>query len=607
MYELIIKRKKKENRNFILENNKFSQNIIKNFTVVLDKNIILNERDILCCINYKNNIIVGTEDRDIKIYNVYENKLYSISNAHNGAIYSLIILNDKLLSCSSDRTIKVWDIQKKELLITFLGHESHVYGLHKITENLFISFSLDKTIKIWDLSLRKIIKVIRTNENSPMCVNNTKEFIFAGLGNGNINIYELKTGKIIKELNAHSDTVNSITIFNKYFFSAGRDKQIKVWNNNFELEKEFIAHKSVIWKIIIDGNRLISISDDKTIKLWDIITFNNLDTLQIHYDWISDICNDNKNIYTSSGDGSISILNKKPYYDCSKINLEKENIEKSPFESNDEYNNRINVIQKEFEKRLIDYEYINVGNIQLIFDEYNLETQILKVNSIITCEKIIKKYQLKRTFINKIKVNPEIAKELYNDNKLLELYVRFFSSKEYKFYMIFKSNLFELDYNNQIEEEKSLSIKTARLQIKSLKPNQDSKILDLDVKDGNLLSLSDTFKNPFETYEEFIERMKKKFIKNEIYSIGKVELLAKDYSIENKSFPFFASITAEKILNIIECPKNFHGQIFIDKNKAKSLFENSKFQNLYIQFIDNNQNISFYLFILFNNQLFYVF
>lgn len=607
MYELIIKRKKKETQSFISNYNN-SENTINKFSLILEENIILNNKDILCCTNYKDNIIIGTEDKSIKIYNIKENKLYSIDNAHNGSIYSLIILNNKLLSCSSDRTIKVWDIENKKLLLTFLGHENHVYGLHKITENLFISFSLDRTIKIWDLNLKKILRVIKTNNSSPICINTTKEYIFAGLGNGNINIYDLKTGKIIKEFNAHNDTINSIVISDKYFFSTGRDRLIKVWNNNFTLKKEFLAHKSVIWKLLINSNILISISDDKNIKLWDTNTFDNLENIQVHSDWISDISNDNKNIYTVSGDGTLSILNKIPYYNCSKINLEKENIEKSPFESNHEYNNKVNIIEKEFEKRLIDYEYISIGNIQLIFDEYNLENQIIKIKSNITCDKIIKKLQIKKSFINNIQIDLGIAKEIYKTNKILDLYIRFFNFQEYKFYMIFKSNLFELDFNNEIsEEEKSLSIKTARLQISALRPNQNSKELDLAIKEGTLLSLGDTFKNPFETYEQFIIRMKEKLIKKEIYNIGKVELSAINYSIENNSFPFLANINLEKILNIIECQKNFHGQIFIEKEKAKSLFENNKIQNLYIQFIENNKSIGFYLFIYFNNELFYVF
>ncbi|GIW22318.1 MAG: hypothetical protein KatS3mg068_1325 [Candidatus Sericytochromatia bacterium] len=607
MHELIIKRKNKYKKNFLSSSGNY-ENLIKVFTLSLEENILLSKKDILCCLNYKDNIIIGTEDGTIKIYNINLNNLYTFESAHNSSIYSLIILDGKLLSCSSDRTIKVWDIENKKLLLTFLGHENHVYGLHKITENIFISYSLDRTIKMWDLNLKKIIKVIKNLESSPMCLDNTKEFIFVGLGNGNINIYELKTFKLINQFQAHNETINSIAISDKYIFSAGRDRYIKIWDDEFNLSKEILAHKSVIWKLLIDSSRLISVSDDKQIKLWDLNNFDNVDTLQVHSDWVSDLCSDGKNIYTVSGDGTLSILNKIPYYDCSKINLEKEKIEKSPFETLEEYQNKVNSIEKEFENRIINYEYINIGNIELIFDSYNLQDNSIQVKAYITCDKFLKYFQIKKELLTIIKIDLELAKEIYKLKTQLHLYVRFFKITDYKFYLIFKSNLIELDFKNQVlEEEKLLGIKTARLQIKPLKPDEKSLKLNIALKDGNLLNLGDTFKTPFETYEEFILRMKEKFIKKEAYIIGKADFSAINYSIENNSFSFIGNITVEKILNIIDFQKTFHGQIFIEKNKAKSLFENNKIQNLYIQFIENSKNIYFYLLIHFSNEIFYVF
>ena len=70
---------------------------------------------------------------------------------HTNAINSVAVKNNKIVSGSWDKTIKIWDLNSGECLKTLRGHECCVLSI-AIKNDKIVSGSDDKTIKIWDLS-----------------------------------------------------------------------------------------------------------------------------------------------------------------------------------------------------------------------------------------------------------------------------------------------------------------------------------------------------------------------------------------------------------------------------------------------------------------------
>lgn len=55
------------------------------------------------------------------------------------------------MSGSADKTIKIWDIEKKSNVETLLGHTSSVMSLSVSNDSSFIiSGSADKSVMIWE-------------------------------------------------------------------------------------------------------------------------------------------------------------------------------------------------------------------------------------------------------------------------------------------------------------------------------------------------------------------------------------------------------------------------------------------------------------------------
>jgi WD40 repeat protein len=95
--------------------------------------------------------------------------------------------------------------------------------------NLFSS-SRDKTVKFWQIETGEILKSIQF-DHPVYCVKELKENLFAvGLGNGEIQIYDLNEIKNIKTISAHSSFVYRLKVLsNGNLLSGSKNGKIKLW------------------------------------------------------------------------------------------------------------------------------------------------------------------------------------------------------------------------------------------------------------------------------------------------------------------------------------------------------------------------------------------
>ncbi|VDD74070.1 unnamed protein product [Mesocestoides corti] len=88
-------------------------------------------------------------------------------SGHSGYISSLDYIDEiKLLSASGDKTLKLWDMEKGELVSSFSGHTNDVNCVRVscTNKNLAVSVSSDYTCRTWDLRSAKCAQLFEGHE-----------------------------------------------------------------------------------------------------------------------------------------------------------------------------------------------------------------------------------------------------------------------------------------------------------------------------------------------------------------------------------------------------------------------------------------------------------
>lgn len=227
------------------------------------------------------------------MFDTKEEKFIFSFEAHTSEVKSLTITPDSkcLISGGKDKIIKVWNMEKIQHPI-FISKTTHDGVVTKLIftkyDNRLVSKSSGKNIKVWDWKTEQLIFSLSNEDSvSDLVVTLDDKWLIAAYLGYSISVWELSTGKEIFTFTHNNSWVNAVAVTpdNQLLISGSSDGTIKVWN--LETTEEvftLIGHSDGISKVSVtpDGKRLISSSWDKTIKVWNLETGQQILTFIAH-------------------------------------------------------------------------------------------------------------------------------------------------------------------------------------------------------------------------------------------------------------------------------------------------------------------------------------
>lgn len=126
---------------------------------------------------------------------------------------------NEIYSGGIDNDIKVWDVRKKAMVYTMLGHRDTVTTLKVSPDSQqLLSYSMDSTARTWDIRpFAPAERHIRTFDGAPLGLeknlirgswDTSGKKIAVGAGDGTVVIWGSDTGKLLYKLPGHKGTVN---------------------------------------------------------------------------------------------------------------------------------------------------------------------------------------------------------------------------------------------------------------------------------------------------------------------------------------------------------------------------------------------------------------
>lgn len=281
--------------------------------------------------NYIDNdtkILSGSSDKSSRIWDIDTGELkHHYTGGHEGAI-SETSINDnsrRFVSCGWDKKVQVWDVETGNIL--WMGRHAGIVTCCRFSHDgkLVISGSdLDNTLKIWDANSGELLQNLQDMHESTItsCVfAPADDKVVTTSMDRTSKFYDLRSNKVTIQLEGHVNIIADcdISFDERKFATASWDKTVKIWDVATGAYRTSGpgclqgSHEGTVscCQFSRDGLMLVSGSYDNTVVVWDVDNEMQKLQLQGHDDWVNDVCfsTDQNNILSASKDCTIRMWN----------------------------------------------------------------------------------------------------------------------------------------------------------------------------------------------------------------------------------------------------------------------------------------------------------
>jgi len=216
-------------------------------------------------------LVFGDKKGCINIFDLKQNKTVKVLVGNEWPVFSLHVLHNDRLASSCQDSIRIWDL-KKEVLIVSFDETSFSKCLEQLPNGNLLS-ACNNLIKIWDLKAKKSIQSIQSHESVVRCLKSLNNGLFAsGHDYGMIKIFSISTFQCLQNLDGHTSMIRGLELTeSSQLVSCSNDGTVRVWdlsNNQFSIilyESEYVVS---CMRLNTNGELLIK-SGDGTIRFWD--------------------------------------------------------------------------------------------------------------------------------------------------------------------------------------------------------------------------------------------------------------------------------------------------------------------------------------------------
>ncbi|NP_001182712.1 zinc finger protein 106 [Xenopus tropicalis] len=276
---------------------------------------------------------------------------------HTASVNTVQIHQGLLYTCSADKTVRVYNLTTRQCVAVFEGHTSKVNCLvvtctYKKSLAVFTGSS-DHTIRCYSVKTREFQTAWNLGERV-LCFHVRWKILFAGLANGNVVTFSLKSkkqtdvfechgpravscmataqegsrklllvgsydctisvrdacnGLLLRTLEGHSKTVLCMKVVNDLVFSGSSDQSVHAHNiHTGELVRIYKGHNHAVTVVYILGKVMVTACLDKFVRVYDLQSHDRLQVYGGHSDMIMCMTIHKNMIYTGCYDGSVQAV-----------------------------------------------------------------------------------------------------------------------------------------------------------------------------------------------------------------------------------------------------------------------------------------------------------
>jgi WD40 repeat protein len=244
-------------------------------------------------------LVSCSSDKTIRLWQMPDGKPLATLTGHTDTVLRVTFSPDGqlLASCSGDKTIRLWQMPDGKPLATLIGHTAWVYGISFSPDGrLLASCSDDKTIRLWQMPDGKPL-VTLTGHTAPVrgvSFSPDGRLLASCSLDKTIRLWQMPDGKHLATLSGHTDSVDGVSFSpdGRLLASYSWDKTIRLWQMpDGKPLATLTRHTDSVYDAIFspDGRLLASCGADRTIRLWQMPDGKPLATLTGHTPILSSV------------------------------------------------------------------------------------------------------------------------------------------------------------------------------------------------------------------------------------------------------------------------------------------------------------------------------
>jgi len=197
-------------------------------------------------------------------------------NGHTDSVYCCQFDENKAITGSRDRTIRVWDLKTYECLKVYGGPNHRPTSntpppLDERAERVVSNPSMNGTAA----GNQRYVVPSDYHDASILCLQYDSEIMVTGSSDYTCIVWDVTGDEYtpIRRLRGHEAGVLDVCLDDKYIISCSKDAMIKVWDRKTgNCLRTLKGHRGPVNAVQLRGNFLVSASGDGVAKLWNLET-----------------------------------------------------------------------------------------------------------------------------------------------------------------------------------------------------------------------------------------------------------------------------------------------------------------------------------------------
>ncbi|KAF2459470.1 transcription initiation factor TFIID, subunit TAF5 [Lineolata rhizophorae] len=184
-----------------------------------------------------------------------------------------------LLSCSADKTIRLWSMDAWACLVSYKGHNSPVWDVQwSPFGHYFLTGGYDRAARLWSTEQISALRIFVGHDLDVdhVCFHPNSIYAFTGSSDKTVRMWDVNRGNAVRMFTGHAGHVTALACAPNGLWLASADDagSIVVWDLKEGRRRKLMrGHgKGGIWSLSwnVESTVLVSGGADGTVRVWDV-------------------------------------------------------------------------------------------------------------------------------------------------------------------------------------------------------------------------------------------------------------------------------------------------------------------------------------------------